>query len=98
MRFWLAQRFSAATTNAYLHNLSFRPEPRPERSEWHGAVEEPAVLTAEMETSSGQVIFLNPDSSYAPPERRRSRARYCWSSAWRMRVLITAWRLMFNSL
>src|SRR5262249_17560363 len=25
-------------------------------------------------------------------------ARYCWSSAWRISVLITAWRLMFNSL
>ena len=31
------------------------------------------------------------------PDTRCSRARYCWSSAWRMKVLITAWRLIFNS-
>ena len=31
MRFWVGQRFSAAMTNVYLNNMSFRPEPKRQR-------------------------------------------------------------------
>ena len=37
MRFWVGQRFSAAMTNVYLNNMSFRPAPKRQRRRGGGS-------------------------------------------------------------